>query len=172
MEAVRSIGLGVGDLQAAAVREAALIMKRAKGDRQVAAGLVLEKLAELDLVSKEELRALSQLSKLEFEAAAGKIEARDAYLKARELHSGLIATATTGPVALALSAGSVGSYESIEEQNGTQTVVYKKSGGNWQGTLAGAGAIIGGVLGGGAGGAAIGGAVGGVVGKVVDECLA
>ena len=171
MDAVRSVGLVVGDLQAAVVREATLIMKRAMGDRQVAAGLVLEKLAELDLVSKEELRALSQLSKLEFEAAAGKIEAKDAYIKARELHSGLIATATTGPVALALSAGSVGSYQSIEEQNGTQTVVYKKSGGNWQGTLAGAGAIIGGVLGG-VGGAAIGGAVGGVVGKVVDECLA
>ena len=48
-------------------------------------------------------------------------------------------------------------------------MVYARSNGNYEATLAGAGAIIGGVFGGGPG-AALGGAIGGVLGKIVDDC--
>lgn len=84
------------------------------------------------------------------------------------MYNGLLAKGDTGPVALTLAAGAVGSYEPVPGDDGA-TVVYAKSNRSYQGILGGAGAIIGGAIGG-APGASIGGAIGGVIGTIVDDC--
>ncbi len=86
----------------------------------------------------------------------------------RGVYDELLRRGDTGPVALALAAGTVGSYEVVPGEDGT-TVVYAKSNRSYQGILGGAGAIIGGAIGG-SQGAAIGGAIGGVIGTIVDDC--
>lgn len=96
--------------------------------------------------------------------------AAKAYQKVKTAYEELLMKGNASPVALAYASGAVGSYMPTEQgSGGPATVVYKKSGSNWQGTLAGAGGVVGGYFGG-SGGAAVGAAFGSVVGKIIDEC--
>lgn len=168
-------GAGIGDLQRAALAEARRIMREAKGDRAVATRLVYEELVRRGLISKDEGAALTAMHDLGQQGVSSKTSEKQqgradhtaAYLQVSKMYDGMLADGGSGPVALALAAGAVGSYEVVENPGGTG-VVYAKSNRNYQAILGGAGAIIGsgfGPLGG-----AIGGAIGGVVGTIVDDC--
>ena len=168
--------VGVADLQHAALAEARRLMREAKGDRRVATGLMFERLHDLGWITASERDVLQRMHDIGAESpesqkgdqrAVHKV-ATAAYLEVRDIYDGMLATVGTSPVALALAAGAVGSYEAVTNDDGA-TVVYAKSTRNYQGILGGAGAVIGGALGG-APGAAIGGAIGGVVGTIVDDC--
>lgn len=176
-----TIGVGVADLQQAALAEARRIMRAAKGDRSVAAQLVLKKLHDHGWITGHELDVLSKMQGLTTRGAGsaksvkggaakapGQKRLVDDYREVRRLYNGLLAEGGASPVALVLAAGAAGSYETMDDADGT-TVVYAKSTRNYQATLGGAGAIIGGAIGG-APGAAIGGAIGGVIGTIVDDC--
>lgn len=174
------VGVGVADLQHAALAEARRLMGEAKGDRDVAAGLAFDRLRELGLLTQAERDVLGTIHDIGAKAArgpavgptGGQADARPvatgAYLEVRRLYDGLLTAGGTGEVALVLAAGAVGSYEPVPGADGT-TVVYAKSNRSYQGILGGAGAIIGGAFGG-APGAAVGGAIGGVIGTIVDDC--
>jgi hypothetical protein len=170
-EFTQTIGVGVGDLQHAALAEARRVMREAKGDRGAAASLMIGRLAELGFISESEREALVTMheadagSSVEKKAGPG---TNAAYFTVRGIYDELLTKGGSSPVALVLASGLTGSYEPVPSDDGT-TVVYAKSNGNYEASLAAAGAIIGGVLGGGAG-AALGGAIGGVIGKVVDDC--
>ncbi len=176
MELTQTVGLGITDLSQAALAEARRLMREAKGDRRVATGLAFDRLLELGWISATERDVLHRMH--EVGAASSERQKGDqdtprpvataAYLEVRGMYQELIAKGDAGPVALALGAGAVGSYEAVPGDDGT-TVVYAKSNRSYQGILGGAGAIIGGALGG-APGAAIGGAIGGVIGTIVDDC--
>jgi hypothetical protein len=172
MELTQTIGIGVTDIQHAALEEARRLMREAKGDRRVATGLAFERLHDLGWVSAEERDVLHKMHEIGCDATKeqkdGAPTATAAYLEVRRMYDGLLAQGDAGPVALALAAGAVGSYEAVPGDDGA-TVVYAKSNRSYQGILGGAGAIIGGALGG-APGAAIGGAIGGVIGTIVDDC--
>lgn len=174
-ELTHRTGVGVADLQHAALAEARRLMSEAEGDRDVAAGLAFDRLRELGLLTEAERDVLGRIHEIGAKAARGpaggaseRPVATGAYLEVRRLYDGLLTTGGAGPVALVLAAGAVGSYEAVPGDDGT-TVVYAKSNRSYQGVLGGAGAIIGGALGG-APGAAIGGAIGGVIGTIVDDC--
>jgi hypothetical protein len=176
MEFTQTIGVGVTDLQHAALAEARRLMSEAKGDRRVATGLVFDRLHELGWISATERDALQRMHEIGAESSeqqkgdqtAVRPVATSAYLEVRGMYDELLTKGDSGPVALALAAGAVGSYEAVQGDDGA-TVVYAKSNRSYQGILGGAGAIIGGAIGG-APGAAIGGAIGGVVGTIVDDC--
>lgn len=174
MEFTATIGVGVADLQHAALAEARRFMREAKGDRAVATKLVFERVAELGWITAEESDVLVKMYQSGTDATAAKAQKQrlsvpaSAYLDVRERYAGLLAQANTSPVALVLAAGAVGSYEAEPGADDT-TVVYAKNTRSYQGILGGAGAIIGGAIGG-APGAAIGGAIGGVIGTIVDDC--
>lgn len=176
VEFTRTNGVGVGDLQHAALAEARRLMREAKGDRRVAAGLVFERLRDLGWISESERDVLYKMHEVgaapserqEGGPKGGRPIATAAYLEVRRMYDELLTRGDAGPVALVLASGAVGSYESVPGDDGA-TVVYAKSNRNYQGILGGAGAIIGGAIGG-APGAAIGGAIGGVVGTIVDDC--
>lgn len=172
-EFTQVIGVGVPDVQHAALAEARRFMREAKGDRRVAAKLVFDRLRELGWISESERDVLVKMNDVGADVSAsqegtGRSDATTAYLQVRRMYDELLVAGGTGPVALALAAGAVGSYEASDPGDGTM-VVYAKSTRNYQAVLGGAGAIIGGALGG-APGAAIGGAIGGVVGTIVDDC--
>jgi hypothetical protein len=174
-ELTQTIGVGVADLQHAALAEARRLMREAKGDRRVATGLVLERLHDLGWVSASEREVLQTMHELGAQPSGHRTtqsqdrpDATRAYLEVRDMYAALLATGDASPVALVLAAGAVGSYEPVPGEDGT-TVVYAKSNRSYQSILGGAGAIIGGAIGG-ASGAAIGGAIGGVVGTIVDDC--
>ena len=169
------VGVGVADLQQAALMEARRLMREAGGDRRVATGLVFERLHDLGWVSAAERDVLQKMHEVGAPFArqdaggkGGRPDAGRAYLEVREMYHALLTRGDASPVALVLAAGAVGSYEPVPGDDGT-TVVYAKSNRSYQGILGGAGAIIGGAIGG-APGAAIGGAIGGVVGTIVDDC--
>ena len=169
MEFVPMIGVGVSDLQHAALAEVQRITKETKGDALAQMKLLLGMLRERNLINDKEVTALSQVATAGHEAGTGKKSAQAAYFEVRKLHNTLLASPVTSPVALTLASSAVGSY-SITQGSGGETVVFKKSGGGWEGRGAAAGAIIGSVWG--PLGAAVGGAVGGLVGAAVDECKA
>jgi hypothetical protein len=172
MELTQTIGVGVGDLQHAALAEARRVMREAKGDRGVAAALMMRRLAELGFISESEREVLVTMHQADDGTAlalkAGGTGSTASYLEVRGMYDELLIKGGASPVALVLASGLVGSYEPVPSDDGT-TVMYAKSNGNYEATLAAAGAVIGGVLGGGPG-AALGGAIGGVLGKVVDDC--
>lgn len=162
---------GVADLQQAALAEARRFMREAKGDRRVATELVLDRVRELGWISDDERALLTKMyaaDRRPQNARRSRGDATAAYLEVRGIYGDMLAGGATGPVAIALAAGVVGSYEPVDGGDGT-TVVYAKSTRSYQGILGGAGAIIGGAFGG-APGAAIGGAIGGVIGTIVDDC--
>jgi len=161
-------GVGVYEMQSAAAREVRRIMAETGGDRLKADKMVLTKLHELTFITEKELPVLNHICELGHAAAGGKHDAAKAYQEVKKAYEELLVKGGS-PVTLAYASGAVGSYVSDDDESDGSTVVYKKSGGNWQGTLAGAGAVIGGYFGG-AGGAAVGAAIGGVVGKIVDDC--
>lgn len=171
-------GVGVPDLQRAALAEARRFMREAKGDRGVATRLVFDRLVELGWITAEERDVLVRMhqvgapkavpAKAAGVAAQRVPVAARAVLEVQGMYDGLIARRGTSPVALALAAGAAGAFEADAGDDGT-TVVYAKSTRSYQGILGGAGAIIGGAIGG-APGAAIGGAIGGVIGTIVDDC--
>ena len=176
-EMTSTMGVGVADVQHAALAEARRLMKESKGDRDVAATLLVGRLCDLGWVSEAERDVLQQMHEIGVEAArpqgrrkagAARPSATAAYVRVRGLYDDLLASGRTGPVALALAGGHVGSYEPVVGEDGT-TVVYAKSNRSYASTLGAAGAAIGGALGGGVG-AVIGGAVGTVVGTIVDDC--
>ena len=176
MELKQTMGVGVAELQHAALAEARRLMREAKGDRVVATGLVFERLHDLGWITAEERDVLTRMHQVGVESStqhkedrsAGRPVATAAYLEVRGMYDELLTRGGAGPVALALAAGAVGSYEAVPGADGA-TVVYAKSGRSYQGVLGGAGAVIGGALGG-APGAAIGGAIGNVIGTIVDDC--
>jgi len=169
-EFTQAIGLGGGDLQHAALAEARRLMREAKGDRHVAAVLLFGRLSELGFISESERGVLVKMHD------AGSVSSTDekvrlgtsAYFDVRGMFDELLATGGASPVALVLASGLVGAYEPEPSEDGT-SVVYAKSNGGYEATLATAGAVIGGYFGG-SGGAALGGVIGGVIGKVVDDC--
>ncbi|AXJ09470.1 hypothetical protein [Arthrobacter sp. PM3] len=167
------VGVGVGDLQSAVARETGRIIREANGDRLKATKIVLDKLVEMGLITESELPVLAGICEEGFAATSGKKDAAAAYHEVRKAYDEMLLKPGASPVALAFASASAGSYVATdggEDGGGGTTVVYKKSGGNWQETLAGAGAAIGGILGG-AAGAGLGTVIGGVAGKIVDECL-
>lgn len=170
-EGQRSIGIGIGmgDLQLAAEQEVREILKKAKGNRAKAVQMVIEKLSDMELITEDERDTLKKMYASGFKCGAGKREAEAAYVEARTTFSTMLADGHCSPVALALASAEANSYERVEDCDGEPRVVYRKSSGNWQGTLAAAGATIGAALGGPAG-AALGSAIGGVAGKIVDQC--
>jgi len=166
------LGVGAGDLQSAVSRESARIVREAKGDRLKASKIILARLQKMGFISDAEVPVLGRICEEGFAASSGKKEASAAYHEVRKAYDKLLLDPGTSPVALAFASASAGSYVAVDasEGGGSTGVVYKKSGGNWQETLAGAGAAIGGILGGPAG-AGLGTIIGGVTGKIVDECL-
>ena len=171
-EFTQTIGVGVGDLQHAALAEARRIMREAKGDRHVAAVLMFDRLGEMGLISESERGVLVKMHDADAESSVerkgGSPGGTSAYFTVRGFYDEMLTKGGASPVALVLASGLVGSYEPVPSDDGT-TVIYAKSNGNYEATLAAAGAIIGGVFGGGPG-AALGGAIGGVIGKIVDDC--
>jgi hypothetical protein len=174
-QTAQTVGVGVADLQQAALAEARRLMREAGGDRRVATGLVFERLHDLGWVSASERETLQKMHEVgtpfarpEGGGKGSRPDATRAYLEVRDMYHALLTRGDASPVALVLAAGAVGSYEPVPGDDGT-TVVYAKSNRSYQGILGGAGAIIGGAIGG-AAGAAIGGAIGGVVGTIVDDC--
>jgi hypothetical protein len=167
-----AVGVGVGDLQSAVARETERIMREAKGDRLAATKIILDKLLEMGLITESELPVLAGICEEGFAATSGKKDGSAAYHEVRKTYDEMLLKPGASPVALAFASASAGSYVATDgtDSGGGTTVVYKKSGGNWQETLAGAGAAIGGILGG-AAGAGLGTVIGGVAGKIVDECL-
>lgn len=176
VELTQTVGVGVVDLQHAALAEARRLMREAGGDRRVATGLVFDRLHDLGWISASERDVLQRMHELGAKSSkqpradqhAARPVATHAYLEVRDMYEELLTKGDASPVALALAAGAVGSYEAVPGDDGA-TVVYAKSNRSYQGILGGAGAIIGGAIGG-APGAAIGGAIGGVVGTIVDDC--
>jgi hypothetical protein len=169
MELTPALGVGVSDLHHAARAEVVRILKEADGDEAAQTKLLIRKLHDLELIADSEVDTLSRLCEIGVEAGAGRRDAKQAYFETRDLHNSMLAHGHASPVALALASSSVGSYTITEDPDGSGPVIFAKAGGNWEGRLGVAGAIIGGALGGGLG-ATIGGAVGGIVGAVVDEC--
>lgn len=174
-EYTNTVGIGVADLQHAALAEARRLMREAKGDRGVATGLVFDRLCDLGWISADERDVLGRMHDIGAECSASAEghataapTATSAYFQVRGLYDDLLAKRGTSPVALVLAAGAAGSYEPVPDGDGT-TVVYAKSNRDYQSILSAAGAVIGGAIGG-AAGAAIGGAIGGVVGTIVDDC--
>jgi hypothetical protein len=161
------MGVGVGDLQLAASREVRRIMREAQGDRRTAVRLVLERIHELGIISEAEFRSLAKICELGFDSGQGGMAPEKAYVEVRRIYDEMLAGGQASPTALAFAAASAGSYVSVDEVGGQPTVVFKKSGSNWQDTLTAAGAVIGGAF----GQPAVGAVIGGVVGKVVDECI-
>lgn len=175
VELTQTIGVGVADLQHAALAEARRLMREAKGDRRAATLLVFDRLRELGWLSDKERDVLVTMHEIGAESSEhkgnqhdGRPVATTAYLEVRAIYDELLTSGDAGPVALVLAAGAVGSYEVVPGDDGG-TVVYAKSNRSYQSVLGGAGAIIGGAIGG-APGAAIGGAIGTVVGTIVDDC--
>lgn len=166
----QSNGVGIGDLQQAALAEARRFMREAKGDRDVATVLVLDRLVELTWITGAErdvIAKMYELGRVAGPPGAGKVPAT-AYAQVQELYHGLIGDGRTGQVGLVLAAGAAGSFRTEVAADGT-TTTFAAAARSYQGILGGAGAIIGGALGG-APGAAIGGAIGGVIGTIVDDC--
>ncbi|MDQ6656877.1 MAG: hypothetical protein M3Z00_01360 [Actinomycetota bacterium] len=169
---------GIPDLQRAALAEARRIMRVAKGDRAAATILVYDELERRGLINQVERKALAGMHDIGMQRSASKSrsksskndgpeDATGSYLQVSRMYDGMLTKGDTGPVALALAAGHVGSYEVVENPSGTG-VVYAKNTRSYQSILGGAGAIIG--SGFGPMGGAIGGAVGTVVGTIVDDC--
>ncbi|WP_154674291.1 hypothetical protein [Nakamurella lactea] len=169
---------GIPDLQRAALAEARRMMREAKGDRAAATTLMYDELERRGLITQVERETLGKMHQVGLRSASSKSSASNdehdradataGYLEVSRMYDRMLADGGTGPVALALAAGAVGSYEVVENPDGVPGVVYAKSNRNYQAILGGAGAIIGsgfGPLGG-----AIGGAVGGVIGTIVDDC--
>lgn len=160
-------GVGVQDLQQAALAEARRFMREAKGDRDVATVLVLDRLVELTWITRAERDVIVKMYE-RGRAADSPAGAARAHGEVQKLYHGLIADGRTGQVALVLAAGAAGSFRTEVADDGTTTTLAAAAR-SYQGILGGAGAIIGGALGG-APGAAIGGAIGGVIGTIVDDC--
>lgn len=160
-------GIGVYEMPSAAGREVKRIMAEAGGDRLKADKIALTKLHELNFITESELPLLNRICELGHAATGGKHDAAKAYHEVKKAYEELLVKGNASPVALAYASGAVGSYVSADGDNAvSNAVVYKKAGGNWQGTLAGAGGVIGGYFGG-SGGAALGAAIGSVVGKIL-----
>jgi hypothetical protein len=157
--------IGVAEMQHAALGEARRLMREAKGDRRVAAHLVYDLLVERGWLAAGERDVLVKMLEV---GTAGNGAADAQYREVRRMHDGLIVSGGASPVALALAAGVVGSYEVVEAKDGTVSVM-AASKRNYQAVLGAAGAVIGGAFGGGLG-AAAGGAIGGVIGYIVDDC--
>ena len=161
-------GLGVGDLQHAMRAEIRRILKETKGDELAQTKLLHRRLRELDLVEDGELATLDRLAEISSDIAGGSKSEQTAYFESRELYNTMLASGKASPVALVIASSSVGSYTIGEDPDGSGTVVFAKSNGNWEHRGAAAGAIIGSLWG--PGGAAVGGAIGGLVGAAVDQC--
>lgn len=161
----QSNGVGVGDLQQAALAEARRYMREAKGDRDVATVLVLDRLVELTWISAAERDVIATM--YELGRTPDPPNPAKVYAQVQGLYHGLIADGRTGQVGLVLAAGAAGSFRTEVAADGTTT--FAAAARSYQGILGGAGAIIGGAIGG-APGAAIGGAIGGVIGTIVDDC--
>jgi hypothetical protein len=168
LELAPLIGVGVSDLQHAARAEINRIIKETKGNELAQSKLLIGRLRSLGLLKDTDVKVVTRLAEIGHRAGAAKSDARDAYFESRELYNTLLAGGDASPVALVLASSAVGSYTIAKDPDGSGTVVFKKSSGDWEGRGAAAGAIIGSFWG--PGGAAIGGAVGGLVGHAVDEC--
>ena len=70
MELTQTIGIGVTDIQHAALEETRQLMREAKGDRRVATGLAFERLHDLGWISAEERDVLHRMHELGFDATA------------------------------------------------------------------------------------------------------
>lgn len=164
-----NIGVGVGDLQIAAVRETQRIMREAGGDPQIAMELVLARLYNLDLISKSELRSLVRISGLGFDTEKGDTPPEVAYNEVRRIYHEMLAEGQASPTALALASGAAGSYFTVEDVDGQPTVVAKKASDSrkWTNRFGTLGAAVGAVWG--PAGAAIGTAIGYIVGGVLDD---
>lgn len=168
----QTLGVGVADLQRAALSEARRVARDSRGDRRVATELVFDQLRELGWISDEERDVLTKMFEIGAEKAGvqarrledGRPDATAAYLQVRRMYDELLLKGDAGAVALTLAAGATGSYEAVAEGDGT-SVAYAKSDRNYQAVLGGAGAIIGGAIGG-----AEGAAIGGAIGTIVDDC--
>lgn len=164
-EQMQMNGIGVAEMQHAALGEARRLMREAKGDRRAAAQLVYDLLVERGWLSGGERDVLVKMLEV---GPAGKGSAEAQYREVRRMHDGLIVSGGASPVALALASGVVGSYEPVDAGDGTVSVMAAGKR-NYQAVLGAAGAVIGGAFGGGLG-AAAGGAIGGVIGYIVDDC--
>ena len=163
-----SIGVGVSDLQHAARAEIGRIIKETKGNELAQTKLLYGRLRELGLLTEAELKVVTRLAEIGHRAGTARGDAKKAYFESRDLHNTLLARGDANPVALVIASSAVGSYTIDENPDGSGTVVFKKSSGDWEGRGAAAGAVIGSIWG--PLGAAVGGAVGGLVGHAVDEC--
>jgi outer membrane protein with glycine zipper len=167
MELAPMIGVGASDLQHALRAEVDRIVRETKGNALAQSKLLIGMLRERNLINDKEVAALNNLAEAGHEAGAGRIAAKAAYFASRDLYNKLLASPGASPVALALASSAVGSY-SITQGSGGDTVIFAKSGGDWEGRGAAAGAVIGSLWG--PAGAAVGGVIGGLVGHAVDEC--
>jgi hypothetical protein len=161
-------GLGVGDLQHAMLAEIKRILRETKGDELAQTKVLHGRLRELGLVEEGELETLDRLAEISFDTTGGLKSAQQAYFESREIYNTMLATGKASPVALVIASSAVGSYTIGESADGSGTVVFAKSNGNWEQRGAAAGAIIGSLWG--PGGAVVGAAVGGLVGAAVDQC--
>ncbi len=168
LPATAGFGVGVGDLQHAMRAEIERILTETKGDPLAETRVLHHRLRELGLVTDHEVEVLTRLAETGSEAAAGRRRPQEAYFTARGLYNGLLAGGDASPVALVIASSSVGSYTMTSGEDGSGTVVFAKSAGEWEHRGAAAGAIIGSLWG--TGGAAVGGAIGGLVGAAVDHC--
>jgi hypothetical protein len=163
------IGVGAGDFQHAVAAESQRILRETKGDLLAQHKLLDGMLRERGLITDDEVEVFSRLAQLGHDVRSEKRSHGEAYFEARDLYNGLLAGGRATPVALVIASSAVGSYEMTSGSDGSGTVVFKKSSGDWEGRGAKIGAVVGAFWG--PAGAALGGLVGGAVGHAVDKCL-
>jgi hypothetical protein len=103
-----TIGVGVGDLQMAATREVRRLMRQAKGDRNTAVKLLLERLQELGYIKESDLKGLQRITELGFSSSGGKISANEAYSEVRQIYDEMLAGGKSSPTALVIASASAG----------------------------------------------------------------
>ena len=110
-EFTQTIGVGVGDLQHAALAEARRVMHEAKGDRGVAAVLMFDRLSELGWISASERDVLVKMHEADagpsVEQKGGPSGGRSPYFEVRGMYDELLTKGGASPVALVLASGLV-----------------------------------------------------------------
>jgi hypothetical protein len=164
------LGVGVGDLQLAAVREIRRILAEAGGDPRKAVQLGLQKAYSHKYISESDLESLSKLCDLSADCSMGHTPPEVAHLEARRVFDEMLVGGQSTSAALAFASGSVGSYVTVDKSSDPPSIVYKKSNNDWESRLGNVGMLVGGAIGG-TGGAMLGSAIGQIAGKIVDDCI-
>jgi hypothetical protein len=166
MELTSNTGIGMTDAMHAIRAETRRVIDESKGDLIAEQKIVLARLTTAELITDEEADTLLGLYKIGYEAGEGNGNVQRAFFESRDTYDKMAASGTASPVALVIASAAVGSFDLVEDSEGSPTIaVYARSYSQAGAAIgAGIGAYFGGAL-----GAMIGGEIGGLIGGVVDE---